>query len=147
MKPSSIHTLLLLLLLALPLRAGELKQGDIVQSKGDGTFDTKPQPDAGFPIFSHFSLKLFRKSPVVLLLEGVIVSDNTGGPIQGVKIYVQHEGEKPYLFAMSNADGKIKMTLRKKLYQNKDGHELRRVFIGDPVSEGSFTRVYPVTYR
>jgi len=138
-------TSFLALAILLPATADEIADGQIVSVNADGSFDPEKQPlYFGFPSFDKWSVEPIEKSRE-LLLEGLIVSTNTGTRMQGVRVYVQYASGKPELQAISDADGRIKIRLqRERDVKGQCAAPLRRVYIGDPTSPGSFTRVFSI---
>ena len=92
---------------------------ELGQVAEDGSLNIAKEPYfAGFPAFKkHWSLTASKLDPQTLLLEGTIKSTNRGNNKQGVHVYVQYGDSVPFLLAISDADGKIKMRLRRERTQ------------------------------
>jgi hypothetical protein len=153
-----IRNLLFLGLLSmLPVLGDKVPKCQFLFTKGDGKF--LPRSDNPLAVWVNIpgspAFKSWRLSRVVgtgsPILEAVVVSDNTGMPFQGARIYLQYGKSKPVLFAISNADGQIKMRVQESMTSVRkigEGPEVRtsvtkptRIFVGNPNQSGN-VRVY-----
>ena len=85
-----------------------------------------------------------------MLLEGTIMGTNRPSNLQGVHVYVQYGDSAPFLLAISDADGKIKMRLPRERTLKGKLQKLKKIFITardtpkGPNTPKSFFRVYAI---
>ena len=133
--------------------AGEIdrsfKSGTWLKTLADGTLIEITEEDlkltgvdnliiVGGPVFKEWAIIYDEKLDNYELI-GKIVSSNTGFIVQGAKVFLQYGDAEPFLFAISDINGNIKMRLNMVLRESP----LDFIFVGDLENRlGTGTRIY-----
>ena len=83
---------------------------DCRASVTNGTFRLEPLPQNRIftSVLVSFVVEEGHSSPPSFILSGKVVSNNTGGPIEGVAISIRAPGQAPRLAAISDTDGSFR---------------------------------------
>jgi hypothetical protein len=160
-----ISTFVLFSILRLHADPQKFQDGEWLRVLGNSNYEAISEDDIrngkvaiGFPMFKKWDM-LLCPDKKKWLLEGQIISSNTGSVMQGVHVYIQIGDSVPELLAISDADGRIKMriisTISSIRIKDDAGVDFlgdktipwSNIYIGNPLRRGSETRIYNVATK
>jgi hypothetical protein len=105
---------------------------EFVQVVSKPAFETKPQKARpGFQrLLDRITIEPSDSSPSSFIVSGRVVSDNNGGPLERIAIFVGSEGDNPQLAGLTNADGEFKFRLWVKEDQRDSEIQVPKDFSG-----------------
>lgn len=106
--------------------------GEFVQVVSKPAFETKPQKASlGLQrLLDRIMIEPSDSSPSSFIVSGRVVSDNNGGPLERIAIFVGSEGDNPQLAGLTNADSEFKFRLWVKEDQRDSEIQVPKDFSG-----------------